>query len=338
MTQTNLSDTIVALATPSGVGAIGVIRLSGPEAIRIADDVFPSKELAAQASHTLHVGTIRNAQNRVIDEVVVSLFVGPRSYTGEDVVEISCHGSNYILQEVIQLLLAQGARLAEPGEYTMRAFLNGRMDLSQAEAVADLIASSSASSHKLAMQQMRGGFSSEIQALRQKLIDFASLIELELDFGEEDVEFADRDDLRDLINKLRRLMQQLLDSFRLGNVIKNGGHHRDRRSAQCRQVDHPQRPAQRGAGHRERDRRYHARRDRGGAQHPGGAIPYGRYRRYSRSRRHHRSDGGRPHAGKGKAEQPARLRLRRDQHPTRRGTGRPRATIPTGIAYPGGGE
>ncbi len=222
MAHSNLSDTIVALATPSGVGAIGVIRLSGPEAIRIADDVFPGKELAAQASHTLHVGTIRNAQGRVLDEVVVSLFKGPRSYTGEDVVEISCHGSNYILQEVIQLLLEQGARLAEPGEYTMRAFLNGRMDLSQAEAVADLIASSSASSHKLAMQQMRGGFSSEIQALRQKLIDFASLIELELDFGEEDVEFADRDDLRDLIHKLRQLMQQLLDSFRLGNAIKNG--------------------------------------------------------------------------------------------------------------------
>jgi len=222
MAQNNLSDTIVALATPSGVGAIGVIRLSGPEAIRIADNVFPSKDLAAQASHTLHVGTIRNGQGRVLDEVVVSLFKGPRSYTGEDVVEISCHGSNYILQEVIQLLLETGARLAEPGEYTMRAFLNGRMDLSQAEAVADLIASSSASSHKLAMQQMRGGFSSEIQALRQKLIDFASLIELELDFGEEDVEFADRDDLRDLVNKLRRLMQQLLDSFRLGNAIKNG--------------------------------------------------------------------------------------------------------------------
>ncbi len=222
MANSNLSDTIVALATPSGVGAIGVIRLSGPEAIRIADDVFPSKKLADQASHTLHVGTIRNAQGRVLDEVVVSLFKGPRSYTGEDVVEISCHGSNYILQEVIQLLLEQGARLAEPGEYTMRAFLNGRMDLSQAEAVADLIASSSASSHKLAMQQMRGGFSSEIQALRQKLIDFASLIELELDFGEEDVEFADRDDLRDLIHKLRQLMQQLLDSFRLGNAIKNG--------------------------------------------------------------------------------------------------------------------
>jgi len=222
MANTNLSDTIVALATPSGVGAIGVIRLSGPEAIRIADDVFPGKELAAQASHTLHVGTIRNAQGRVLDEVVMSLFKGPRSYTGEDVVEISCHGSNYILQEVIQLLLEQGGRLAEPGEYTMRAFLNGRMDLSQAEAVADLIASSSASSHKLAMQQMRGGFSSEIQALRQKLIDFASLIELELDFGEEDVEFADREDLRDLIHKLRQLMQQLLDSFRLGNAIKNG--------------------------------------------------------------------------------------------------------------------
>ena len=222
MPPTNLSDTIVALATPSGVGAIGVIRLSGPEAIAIADAVFPSKKLAEQPTHTLHYGTIRNDAGRVLDEVVVSLFVGPKSYTGEDVVEISCHGSNYILQEVIQLLIEKGARMAEPGEFTLRAFLNGRMDLSQAEAVADLIASSSASSHKLAMQQMRGGFSSEIQALRQKLIDFASLIELELDFGEEDVEFANRDDLRELVHKLRGLLQQLMDSFRLGNAIKNG--------------------------------------------------------------------------------------------------------------------
>ena len=222
MPQTNLSDTIVALATPSGVGAIGVIRLSGPEAITIADAVFPGKKLAEQPTHTLHYGTIRNDAGRVLDEVVVSLFVGPKSYTGEHVVEISCHGSNYILQEVIQLLIEKGARMAEPGEFTLRAFLNGRMDLSQAEAVADLIASSSASSHKLAMQQMRGGFSSEIQALRQKLIDFASLIELELDFGEEDVEFANRDDLRELVNKLRGLLQQLMDSFRLGNAIKNG--------------------------------------------------------------------------------------------------------------------
>ena len=222
MSTTNLSDTIVALATPSGVGAIGVIRLSGPEAIAIADQVFPGKVLAEQPTHTLHFGTIRNDAGRVLDEVVVSLFVGPKSYTGEHVVEISCHGSNYILQEVIQLLIEKGARMAEPGEFTLRAFLNGRMDLSQAEAVADLIASSSASSHKLAMQQMRGGFSSEIQALRQKLIDFASLIELELDFGEEDVEFANRDDLRELVNKLRGLLQQLMDSFRLGNAIKNG--------------------------------------------------------------------------------------------------------------------
>ena len=222
MAQTNLSDTIVALATPTGVGAIGVIRLSGLEAIPIADGVFPSKELSKQNSHTLHVGTIRQPDGHILDEVVISLFKGPRSYTGEDVVEISCHGSNYILQEVIRLLIDHGARLAEPGEFTLRAFLNGRMDLSQAEAVADLIASSSASAHQLAMQQMRGGFSGEIQALRQKLIDFASLIELELDFGEEDVEFANRDDLKDLVGKLRKLMQALLDSFKLGNAIKHG--------------------------------------------------------------------------------------------------------------------
>ena len=217
----NLSDTIVALATPPGVGAIGVIRLSGKEAIGIVDGLFPGKNLLEQATHTIHLGTIR-VRERIIDEVLVSLFIAPRSYTGENVVEVSCHGSNYIIQELIQLFIQEGARLAQPGEFTMRAFLNGKMDLSQAEAVADLIASSSESAHQLAMQQMRGGFSNEIQQLRQQLIDFASLIELELDFGEEDVEFANREDLRALVQKLRGLLKSLIDSFRLGNAIKNG--------------------------------------------------------------------------------------------------------------------
>jgi tRNA modification GTPase len=217
-----LADTIVALATPAGVGAIGVIRLSGPEAISIADAVFYGKKLAEQKSHTLHFGTIRDEENIILDEVVIGLFVGPKSYTGEDVVEISCHGSNYILQQVIQLLVRKGARLAQPGEYTMRAFLNGRMDLSQAEAVADLIASDSESAHQIAMQQMRGGFSQEIAELRQQLIDFASLMELELDFSEEDVEFADRTKLKELVLKIQRLLEDLIDSFQLGNVIKNG--------------------------------------------------------------------------------------------------------------------
>lgn len=220
-TSTNLNDTIVALATPPGVGAIGVIRLSGKAAIPLVDALFPGKQLSEQASHTIHLGTIRDGQ-RVLDEVLVSLFQGPRSYTGEDVVEVSCHGSNYIIQELIQLFVDKGARLAEPGEFTMRAFLNGKMDLSQAEAVADLIASGSESAHRVALQQMRGGFSDEIQHLRQELIDFASLIELELDFGEEDVTFADRDDLRQLVNKIRKLLQGLIDSFRLGNAIKQG--------------------------------------------------------------------------------------------------------------------
>ncbi len=195
--------------------------MSGPQAMEIADEVFFGKKLLEQASHTIHLGTIREGA-RIYDEALFSIFKGPRSYTGEDVVEISCHGSNYILQEVMQLLVRKGARLAEPGEYTMRAFLNGKMDLSQAEAVADLIASSSESAHQMAMQQMRGGFSDEIKGLRQQLIDFASLIELELDFGEEDVEFANRDDLRNLVQQLRGLMQSLMDSFRLGNVIKHG--------------------------------------------------------------------------------------------------------------------
>lgn len=217
-----LTDTIVALATPSGVGAIGVIRLSGPEAIKIANTVFHSKDLEKQHSHTVHFGTIRNDEGRILDEVLATLFVAPKSYTGENVVEISCHGSDYIIQELIQLFLQKGARLANPGEYTLRAFLNGQMDLSQAEAVADLIASSSQASHAIAMQQMRGGFSDEIQHLRQQLIDFASLIELELDFSEEDVEFANRGELKTLVEKIQTVIKALLQSFQLGNVIKNG--------------------------------------------------------------------------------------------------------------------
>ncbi|PRY52635.1 tRNA modification GTPase trmE [Arcticibacter pallidicorallinus] len=215
------NDTIVALATPSGSGAIGVIRLSGPEAITITDKVFKGKSLAKQASHTIHFGTIRDGE-AILDEVLVSLFIGPHSYTKEHVVEISTHGSQYIIESIIKLLIRTGARAAKPGEFTLRAFLNGGMDLSQAEAVADLIASNSASSHQVAMQQMRGGFSNELQVLREQLIHFASMIELELDFGEEDVEFANRDQLRDLINKIHRVLYRLISSFEQGNVMKNG--------------------------------------------------------------------------------------------------------------------
>ena len=218
----NLNDTITALATPPGVGAIAVIRLSGKAAIDIINERFPAKDLHAQASHTIHLGTIRDEENRVLDEVLVSLFKAPTSYTREDVVEVSCHGSNYIVQSLLRLFIRNGARSAQPGEFTMRAFLNGQMDLSQAEAVADLIASDSESAHGLAMSQMRGGFSDEIKDLRGQLIDFASLIELELDFGEEDVEFADRDDLKQLIFKIQRILTNLIDSFQLGNVLKNG--------------------------------------------------------------------------------------------------------------------
>ena len=214
-------DTIVALATPSGIGAIGVIRLSGPDAIRIMNSVFKGKNLEQQESHTIHFGTIRE-DDKIIDEVLVSLFVAPRSYTKENVVEISCHGSKYIINSIIKLLINKGARLAKPGEYTLRAFLNGGLDLSQAEAVADLIASNSQSSHQLALSQMRGGFSNELKVLREQLIHFASMIELELDFGEEDVEFANRDDLRRLISNLKSIISNLIKSFDLGNVIKNG--------------------------------------------------------------------------------------------------------------------
>ncbi len=215
------TDTIVAVATAQGTGAIAVIRLSGPEAISITNSVFKGKDLAQQASHTIHFGTIRD-EGKIVDEVLVSLFVAPHSYTKENVVEISCHGSDFIVQQIIKLLLKRGARLANAGEFTKRAFLNGQFDLAQAEAVADLIASDSALSHEVAMKQMRGGFSQEIKRLRAELVHFASMIELELDFGEEDVEFADRDQLRSLIGNIQNIIRELLKSFELGNVIKNG--------------------------------------------------------------------------------------------------------------------
>ena len=215
------NDTIVALATPSGTGAIGVIRLSGPDAITITNTVFKGKDLSKQASHTIHFGTIRDGEV-ILDEVLVSLFIGPHSYTKEHVVEVSTHGSAYIIESIIKLFIRTGARAAKPGEFTLRAFLNGGMDLSQAEAVADLIASNSASSHLVAMQQMRGGFSSELKALRDQLIHFASMIELELDFGEEDVEFANRDQLRSLTLAIHTVLYRLISSFEQGNVMKNG--------------------------------------------------------------------------------------------------------------------
>ncbi len=217
-------DTIVALATPSGAGAIAVIRLSGINAISIAEKQFKSvsgKTLSKQATHTIHLGHIMDA-NRTVDEVLLSIFKNPNSYTGEDVVEISCHGSNYIQQEIIQLFLRTGCRMATAGEFTLRAFLNGKLDLSQAEAVADLISSDNEASHQIAMQQMRGGFSSEIAKLREELLNFASLIELELDFAEEDVEFADRTQFKNLVERITLVLKRLLDSFAVGNVIKNG--------------------------------------------------------------------------------------------------------------------
>jgi len=215
------SDTIIALATPSGIGAIGVIRLSGPDAISLVNQVVGKKDLSKQHSHTIHFGTIKD-EKQVLDEVLVSIFIGPRSYTRENVVEISTHGSAFIIESILKLLIRKGARPANPGEFTLRAFLNGQLDLSQAEAVADLIASNSQASHQVAMQQMRGGFSSELQHLRDQLIHFASMIELELDFGEEDVEFANRNDLKGLIYQIQRILHRLIQSFEQGNVMKNG--------------------------------------------------------------------------------------------------------------------
>ena len=219
------NDTIIALATPSGAGAISVIRISGKYAISIVNNSFRSvkkqKSLIDQKTHTIHLGHILK-DGKELDEVLVSVFKDPNSYTGENVVEISCHGSPYIQQEIIQLFLRHGCRIANPGEFTLRAFLNGKLDLSQAEAVADLIASDNEASHQVAIQQMRGGFSNEIKALRDELMNFASLIELELDFAEEDVEFANRDQFKDLIERITKVLKHLIDSFAVGNVIKNG--------------------------------------------------------------------------------------------------------------------
>ncbi|WPR70665.1 tRNA uridine-5-carboxymethylaminomethyl(34) synthesis GTPase MnmE [Flavobacterium sp. NG2] len=218
------NDAIVALATPSGAGAIAIIRISGQEAITIGNSVFKSikeKDLLKQKSHTLHLGHIVDGA-KVLDEVLISVFKGPNSYTGENTIEISCHGSTYIQQQIIQLLLRKGCRMADAGEFTLRAFLNGKLDLSQAEAVADLISSDNEASHQIAMQQMRGGFSNEIAKLREELLNFASLIELELDFAEEDVEFADRTQFHELLNRIEFVLKRLIDSFAVGNVIKNG--------------------------------------------------------------------------------------------------------------------
>lgn len=219
-------DTIAALSTPPGAGSIAVIRLSGEAAISIVETIAYTKNLKPKAlakhpSHTAHFALL--AENEVIiDEVVITLFKAPNSYTGEEIVEIACHGSVFIQQQILQLLFRHGARPAQPGEFTLRAFLNGKMDLSQAEAVADLIASNSSTSHQVAMQHMRGGFSNKIDVLRENLVNFASLIELELDFSEEDVEFADRSDLKKLIHTIQSIIEKLIASFEVGNVIKNG--------------------------------------------------------------------------------------------------------------------
>jgi tRNA modification GTPase len=219
--QMGWDDTIVALATPQGIGAIGVIRLSGKQSIEIVNSMFPAKNLLQQASHTLHVGLLKN-NDEVLDEVVVALYKNPKSYTGEDVVEISCHGSSFIQEKIIQTIVAKGCRIAKAGEFTQRAFLNGKLDLTQAEAVADLIASNTEASRNTAIKNIRGGFSNALSALREELIKFSALIELELDFSQEDVEFADRTQLNHLISHLFTTTQTLLQSFKLGNVIKNG--------------------------------------------------------------------------------------------------------------------
>jgi tRNA modification GTPase len=218
---TGWDDTIIALATPPGVGALGVIRVSGKKSFEAIDQLFPSKNLSQQNPQTLHVGYLKKG-DQIIDEVVISLFRGPHSYTGEDTIEISCHGSFYIQQKIIAAILGEGVRLAKPGEFTQRAFLNGKIDLIQAESVADLIAGTTEASTKTALNNMRGGFSSVLKDLRTKLIQFSALIELELDFSQEDIEFADREKFYDLIDSIDTTTKTLIDSFQLGNAIKNG--------------------------------------------------------------------------------------------------------------------
>jgi len=218
----DLQDTIVAVASPAGAGAIAVIRLSGKSAISIANGMFRAKDLSQQDSHSLHLGYIYDEAGQRVDQVLCSVFKGPTSYTREDVIEFSCHGSPYIQQRLLSLCLRSGARLAKEGEFTLRAFLNGQLDLAQAEAVADLISADSEAAHQMALQQMRGGFSQQIEGLRKELLQFASLLELELDFGEEDVEFAQRKELEELLLKIRAMIKQLMDSFQLGNVLKEG--------------------------------------------------------------------------------------------------------------------
>jgi tRNA modification GTPase len=215
------NDTIAAIATPPGVGAIGVLRLSGATVIEIINSLFPSKNIAEQPGNTLHIGFLSD-EGTILDEVVLAVFKSPASYTGEDVVEISCHGSPYIQGQVLEALIKKGARLARPGEFTQRAFLNGKLDLTQAEAVGDLIASNTKASQNAALKNMRGGFSRILKEMREQLIQFSALIELELDFGEEDVEFADRKKFMDLLAEIKSIVDKLLQSFRLGNVIKNG--------------------------------------------------------------------------------------------------------------------
>ncbi|MEO5990262.1 MAG: tRNA uridine-5-carboxymethylaminomethyl(34) synthesis GTPase MnmE [Ferruginibacter sp.] len=214
-------DTIVALATPPGIGAIGVIRLSGADAFTIVDKLLPGKEISNLKSHTIHLRVLKH-NGEAIDEVVISIFAGPKSYTGENVIEISCHGSPFIQQQIIEACIAEGARLAKPGEYTQRAFLKGKLDLTQAEAVADLIASNTHASQKTALNNVRGGFTSDLSYLRDRLITFASLIELELDFATEDVDFADRKQFYELLENIQSKVEQLVNSFKFGNVIKNG--------------------------------------------------------------------------------------------------------------------
>ena len=281
-------DTICAVSTPAGVGGIAVVRVSGRDAVKCVMKSWRGADLNAVQTHTLHLGRIVDTDGETLDEVVAAVFRGPRSFTGEDVIELSCHGSLWVQQQLVALLIGNGCRAAEGGEFTRRAFMNGRLDLSQAEAVADVIASGSKAAHRIAVSQMRGGFSRMLSTLRERLLEFVSLMELELDFSEEDVEFADRTRLIAIAEEINTAVTRLADSFAVGNATKNG---LPVAIAQRRKINTPQPVAARRQGARERHPRHNARRDRGHHNARRTDIPVYRHSRHTPDHRHYRDKG-----------------------------------------------
>lgn len=283
-------DTICAVSTPAGVGGIAVVRVSGRDAVKCVMKSWRGADLNAVQTHTLHLGRIVDTDGETLDEVVAAVFRGPRSFTGEDVIELSCHGSLWVQQQLVALLIGNGCRAAEGGEFTRRAFMNGRLDLSQAEAVADVIASGSKAAHRIAVSQMRGGFSRMLSTLRERLLEFVSLMELELDFSEEDVEFADRTRLIGIAEEIDTAVTRLADSLPSATPSKRISRG-DSGRAQRRKINTPEPVAARRQGARERHPRHNARRDRGHHNARRTDIPVYRHSRHTPDHRHYRDNG-----------------------------------------------